>query len=78
LLTVSSADYKYDNLHYLGNVYYHKKYEGRGDGCRPYIVDDVKADRALTVGLSNLLRGNTPVLGVVSALGTLFFVDANG
>lgn len=73
LFAYVSADYKYDNLQLSGNVYYHKN-EGRGDWVPPYIVD-VKADGA-NVGHSELLSGNTVLGG--SALGTLFFVDANG
>ena len=54
------------------NVYFHNN-EGRGDWVPPYLVD-VKDDGAN--GHSELISGNTVLGG--SALGRLYFVDADG
>ncbi len=67
-----SADFQVATVDVHTNVYYHHN-KGRGDWIPPYLVD-VTDDQGGSE--SELVSGNTVYGG--SALGSLYFVDANG
>ena len=72
LFAYLEANMSFGAVEVKANAYLHKN-EGRGDWLPPYIVD-VNDDG--TNGHSELVHGNTYEGG--SALGQIFFVDANG